>query len=259
MWFAKYSRRRARVPASACYLNSKVFPYFFSLAKLARMWYVDAPNIKYEGSAMLSIFSSEDVGRWCGPCRVDSFRYLLRVFFFSAKTVIIGGNSLMFFSRFLFALRRTAFMRPKLAWRFVWKMYKIVRQFFKVHWLPLSTKTVRLGRWWWQYKPKMVITVNRGKSFMIYWRVMRMRFTLRTAHKLNMINIEHQYSSRPSTDPMDYFLLNAKTGALHTARPLDREALPDATGLIVLTVRVNQFAVHTPIHFRSSISVNWSI
>lgn len=40
-------------------------------------------------------------------------------------------------------------------------------------------------------------------------------------------------------DPMDYFLLDAKTGELHTARPLDREALPDATGLIVLTVRVN--------------------
>lgn len=40
------------------------------------------------------------------------------------------------------------------------------------------------------------------------------------------------------SDPMDYFLLDAKTGELHTARPLDREALPDATGIIVLTVRV---------------------
>lgn len=40
---------------------------------------------------------------------------------------------------------------------------------------------------------------------------------------------------------MDYFLLDAKTGALHTARPLDREALPDATGLIVLTVRVSSY------------------
>lgn len=40
-------------------------------------------------------------------------------------------------------------------------------------------------------------------------------------------------------DPMDYFLLDAKTGELHTARPLDREALPDATGIIVLTVRVS--------------------
>lgn len=40
---------------------------------------------------------------------------------------------------------------------------------------------------------------------------------------------------------MDYFLLDAKTGELRTARPLDREALPDATGIIVLTVRVSIF------------------
>lgn len=40
------------------------------------------------------------------------------------------------------------------------------------------------------------------------------------------------------SDPMDYFLLDAKTGELRTARPLDRESLPDATGIIVLSVRV---------------------
>lgn len=40
-------------------------------------------------------------------------------------------------------------------------------------------------------------------------------------------------------DPMDYFLLDAKSGELHTARPLDREALPGATGIIVLTIRVS--------------------
>lgn len=38
---------------------------------------------------------------------------------------------------------------------------------------------------------------------------------------------------------MDYFLLDAKSGELHTARPLDREALSDATGIIILTVRVS--------------------
>lgn len=43
---------------------------------------------------------------------------------------------------------------------------------------------------------------------------------------------------------MDYFLLDAKTGELHTARPLDREALPDATGLIVLSVRVSSARAH---------------
>lgn len=37
---------------------------------------------------------------------------------------------------------------------------------------------------------------------------------------------------------MDYFLLDAKSGELYTARPIDREALPDATGIIVLSVRV---------------------
>ena len=42
-------------------------------------------------------------------------------------------------------------------------------------------------------------------------------------------------------DPMDYFLLDAKTGELRTARPLDREALPDATGIIILTIRVSTF------------------
>lgn len=37
---------------------------------------------------------------------------------------------------------------------------------------------------------------------------------------------------------MDYFLLDAKTGELRTAKPLDKEALPDDTGLIILTVKV---------------------
>lgn len=39
---------------------------------------------------------------------------------------------------------------------------------------------------------------------------------------------------------MDYFLLNEKSGELRTAKPLDREALPDSTGLITLTVRVSR-------------------
>lgn len=40
-------------------------------------------------------------------------------------------------------------------------------------------------------------------------------------------------------DPMDYFLLNDKTGELRTAKPLDKEALEDATGLLVVIVRVS--------------------
>lgn len=39
---------------------------------------------------------------------------------------------------------------------------------------------------------------------------------------------------------MDYFLLDSRTGELRTAKPLDKEALPDATGLVVLTVRVSE-------------------
>lgn len=66
---------------------------------------------------------------------------------------------------------RMAFMRPISAWKFVSKTYKIVRQFFKVRWLPLSMKTVQLARSWWQSRPKTVTMANRGKSFMIYWRV----------------------------------------------------------------------------------------
>lgn len=42
------------------------------------------------------------------------------------------------------------------------------------------------------------------------------------------------------SDPMEYFLLDSKTGELRTAKPLDKEALPDATGLINLTVRARE-------------------
>lgn len=48
---------------------------------------------------------------------------------------------------------------------------------------------------------------------------------------------------------MDYFLLNATTGELHTARPLDRELLPDATGIITLGVRVRVCLDCKPIGF----------
>ncbi|RZF35066.1 hypothetical protein LSTR_LSTR009658 [Laodelphax striatellus] len=38
------------------------------------------------------------------------------------------------------------------------------------------------------------------------------------------------------TNPLDYFLLDSETGELRTAKPLDREALPDSNGVISLTV-----------------------
>lgn len=73
---------------------------------------------------------------------------------------------------------------------------------------------------------------NRDESFMIYSRVSYFSdiFFISDSKKSNSF----------ATDPMDYFLLDAKTGELHTARPLDRESLPDATGLISLTVRVSK-------------------
>lgn len=42
---------------------------------------------------------------------------------------------------------------------------------------------------------------------------------------------------------MDYFLLDEKSGELRTAKPLDREALPDSIGLITLTVRVSRIFI----------------
>lgn len=45
---------------------------------------------------------------------------------------------------------------------------------------------------------------------------------------------------------MDYFLLDRNTGELRTARPLDKEALPDATGLIALSVRAREIINGSP-------------
>lgn len=57
------------------------------------------------------------------------------------------------------------------------------------------------------------------------------------------------FCSAIKLDPMDYFLLDSRTGELHTARPLDREALPDSTGIIVLTVRVCTYLIKKRITF----------
>lgn len=40
------------------------------------------------------------------------------------------------------------------------------------------------------------------------------------------------------SDPLDYFLLDQDTGELRTAKPLDREALKEATGVISLKIMV---------------------
>lgn len=48
------------------------------------------------------------------------------------------------------------------------------------------------------------------------------------------------------TNPMDYFLLDRQTGELRTAKPLDKEALPDDTGLIILTVKARELIDGVP-------------
>ncbi|KAL5273464.1 hypothetical protein ACFFRR_000290 [Megaselia abdita] len=48
------------------------------------------------------------------------------------------------------------------------------------------------------------------------------------------------------TNPMDYFLLDEKSGELRTARPLDKEALPDNTGLIKLLIQARELVNGVP-------------
>lgn len=61
---------------------------------------------------------------------------------------------------------------------------------------------------------------------------------------------------------MDYFLLDRNTGELRTARPLDKEALPDATGLIALSVRAREIingSAAPPTDLQASTTTNASI
>lgn len=48
-------------------------------------------------------------------------------------------------------------------------------------------------------------------------------------------------------NPMDYFLLDAKSGELKTARPLDKEALPSESGLIRLSIRAREVQDGSPL------------
>lgn len=48
------------------------------------------------------------------------------------------------------------------------------------------------------------------------------------------------------TDPNDYFLLDPHSGELRTAKPLDREALTDSTGLIPLVIRAREVVNGVP-------------
>lgn len=48
------------------------------------------------------------------------------------------------------------------------------------------------------------------------------------------------------SNPMDYFLVDSKNGELRTAKPLDKEELPEASGIITLTVRAREVVDGVP-------------
>lgn len=48
------------------------------------------------------------------------------------------------------------------------------------------------------------------------------------------------------SNPMDYFLVDSKNGELRTAKPLDKEELPEASGIITLVVRAREVVDGVP-------------
>lgn len=55
-------------------------------------------------------------------------------------------------------------------------------------------------------------------------------------------------------NPLDYFLIDTTSGELRTAKPLDKEELPDASGIVTLTVRAREVVEGIPSHDASSSS-----
>lgn len=54
------------------------------------------------------------------------------------------------------------------------------------------------------------------------------------------------------SNPMDYFLVDSKSGELRTAKPLDKEELPEASGIISLIVRAREVVDGVPSNEASS-------
>lgn len=48
------------------------------------------------------------------------------------------------------------------------------------------------------------------------------------------------------SNPLDYFLVDSKSGELRTAKPLDKEELPEASGIITLVVRAREVVDGVP-------------
>lgn len=56
-------------------------------------------------------------------------------------------------------------------------------------------------------------------------------------------------------DPFDYFLLDSETGELRTAKPLDREALEDSTGVLTLKIKAREVVNGIPGNDDSTVSM----
>lgn len=54
------------------------------------------------------------------------------------------------------------------------------------------------------------------------------------------------------SNPMDYFLVDSKSGELRTAKPLDKEELPEASGIITLIVRAREVVDGVPSNDQTS-------
>lgn len=48
------------------------------------------------------------------------------------------------------------------------------------------------------------------------------------------------------SNPLDYFIIDSNSGELRTAKPLDKEELPDASGIVHLTVRAREIVDGVP-------------
>jgi len=57
------------------------------------------------------------------------------------------------------------------------------------------------------------------------------------------------------TDPFDYFLLDDDTGELRTAKPLDREALENSTGVLTLIVKARELIDGIPGNDKLTVSM----
>ena len=69
-----------------------------------------------------------------------------------------------------------------------------------------------------------------------------------------MKRIERKRWAKTFADPFDYFLLDAESGELRTAKPLDREALENSTGVLTFVVQTREVVDGQPGNDKSTVS-----